>query len=68
MIRTLAEEVGGPVNVLFRPGVPSIAELAELGVARVSFGHGLHAATQDFTARMVASIKAGRSPYPPREI
>ncbi|GAA4574467.1 isocitrate lyase/PEP mutase family protein [Planotetraspora kaengkrachanensis] len=67
MIRTLVEELGGPVNVLFRPGVPSIARLADLGVARVSFGHGLHSATQDFTARMVAAIKEGRSPYPPKE-
>ena len=29
-----------PVNVLVFPGVPSIAELAELGVARVSVGSG----------------------------
>jgi 2-methylisocitrate lyase-like PEP mutase family enzyme len=29
-----------PVNVLVRPGVPPISELAELGVARVSVGGG----------------------------
>jgi 2-methylisocitrate lyase-like PEP mutase family enzyme len=35
--------LGAPVNVLLRPGAPSIARLAELGVARVSLGHFLHA-------------------------
>ncbi|WP_344934100.1 isocitrate lyase/phosphoenolpyruvate mutase family protein [Sphaerisporangium flaviroseum] len=64
-IRTLVAEVGGPVNVLFRPGVPSLAELGELGVARVSFGHGLHAAAQAYLATMLEAIKSGRSPYIP---
>ncbi|GII52509.1 carboxyvinyl-carboxyphosphonate phosphorylmutase [Planotetraspora thailandica] len=64
-IGTLVKELGGPVNVLFRPGVAGIAELAALGVARVSYGHGLHAAAQEFTTRMVAAIRAGESPYPP---
>ncbi len=36
-------ELGVPVNILLRPGAPSIARLAELGVARVSLGHFLHA-------------------------
>ena len=35
--------LGLPVNVLLRPGAPSIGRLAELGVARVSLGHFLHA-------------------------
>ncbi|GGK73768.1 carboxyvinyl-carboxyphosphonate phosphorylmutase [Sphaerisporangium melleum] len=62
-IRTLAAEIGGPVNVLYRPGVPPLAELAALGVARVSFGHGLHAATQRYFATMLTAIAAGRDPY-----
>ncbi|MEV6986668.1 isocitrate lyase/phosphoenolpyruvate mutase family protein [Sphaerisporangium sp. NPDC051017] len=62
-IRALVAEIGGPVNVLFRPGVPSIAELAALGVARVSFGHGLHAATQRYLATMLTAISEGHSPY-----
>jgi 2-methylisocitrate lyase-like PEP mutase family enzyme len=37
-IRAVVESVGRPVNVLTFPGVPPIAELAELGVARVSVG------------------------------
>ena len=31
-------EVRGPVNVVRLPQAPSLAELAELGVARVSWG------------------------------
>jgi 2-methylisocitrate lyase-like PEP mutase family enzyme len=34
--------LGAPVNVLLRPGAPSIERLAELGVARISLGHFLH--------------------------
>lgn len=39
-VRTLVAEVDRPVNVLLRPGVPSVAELAAVGVARVSVGGG----------------------------
>jgi len=37
-IRALVESVDLPVNVLARPGVPPISELAVLGVKRVSVG------------------------------
>jgi 2-methylisocitrate lyase-like PEP mutase family enzyme len=37
-IRQLVGSVDRPVNVLARPGAPSIAELAKLGVSRVSVG------------------------------
>lgn len=37
-IRELVASVDLPVNVLARPGVPSVAELAALGVKRVSVG------------------------------
>ncbi len=40
-------ELGVPVNVLLRPGAPPIARLAELGVARISLGHFLHAEMMD---------------------
>ncbi|MFC4533868.1 isocitrate lyase/PEP mutase family protein [Sphaerisporangium dianthi] len=63
VIRTLVKEIGGPVNVYFRQGVPPLAELAELGVARVSFGSGLHAAVQQSLAAMLSAITAGHSPY-----
>jgi 2-methylisocitrate lyase-like PEP mutase family enzyme len=37
-IRSVVESVDRPVNVLARQGVPAVAELAELGVARISVG------------------------------
>lgn len=37
-IRELVNSVDRPVNILARPGGPSVAELAELGVSRVSVG------------------------------
>lgn len=41
-IRRVVGSVDRPVNVLVRPGVPAIAELAEFGVARVSVGSGFN--------------------------
>ena len=64
-IATLVGESGGPVNILYRPAtppMPSLADLARLGVARVSFGAGLHRAVQVHLTRMVTDINAGRSP------
>lgn len=40
-LQTMAEEWRCPVNVLFFPGVPHLAELKRIGVTRVSFGPNL---------------------------
>lgn len=40
-IKTVVAEVGLPVNVLALPGVPPLADLAGLGVARLSAGSGI---------------------------
>ena len=45
-IARFVEAVGGPVNILFRPGAPSVTELSSLGVARVSVGSGWYRAVQ----------------------
>jgi 2-methylisocitrate lyase-like PEP mutase family enzyme len=37
-IRRVVAEVDGPVNVLVRPGLAPVSELAEAGVARISVG------------------------------
>lgn len=37
-VRRVAGEVEGPLNVLVGPGSPSVAELAALGVSRISVG------------------------------
>lgn len=39
-VRALVLTVGGPLNVLAAPGLPSIRALARLGVARISLGSG----------------------------
>jgi len=39
-IRQLTGEVHHPVNILAGPGVPSVGELSQLGVARISLGGG----------------------------
>jgi 2-methylisocitrate lyase-like PEP mutase family enzyme len=37
-VRTVVDSVSRPVNVLLRPGGPTVAELASAGVARISVG------------------------------
>ena len=58
-IGRLVEEVGAPLNVLVMPGGLGLAELAELGVARASFGSGLMHTAMDAAARQAADFKAG---------
>lgn len=53
-IRTLVAELDRPVNVLAKAGAPSVAELAEVGVARISVG-GAFA-----FAAMAAVVEAAR--------
>ncbi|WJV45122.1 isocitrate lyase/PEP mutase family protein [Streptomyces flavofungini] len=40
-VKALVEGVDGPLNVMAGPGAPAVAELAGLGVARVSVGSGI---------------------------
>ena len=49
-ISTLVKEINGPINILSNPGIggglpPSVQELQDLGVARLSLGSGLMKAT-----------------------
>jgi 2-methylisocitrate lyase-like PEP mutase family enzyme len=53
-IRAVVSSVDRPVNVLALPGTPPVAELAELGVARISVG-GAFA-----FAALSAAVEAGR--------
>jgi 2-methylisocitrate lyase-like PEP mutase family enzyme len=53
-------ELGMPVNILLRPGAPTVARLAELGVARISLGHFLHAEMMEAFARRLAQLSPGR--------
>jgi 2-methylisocitrate lyase-like PEP mutase family enzyme len=49
-------EVGGPVNVLATSEAPSLAELAELGVARVSYGGLLYRQAMEQLKSFLASL------------
>jgi len=51
-IGALVEEIDGPVSVLAGAGSPSIAELADLGVARISVGSGAYRAVLALARRM----------------
>lgn len=50
----------GPVNVLRFPPAPSLVKLAELGVARVSYGGLLHREVMEQFGRVLASLTAER--------
>jgi 2-methylisocitrate lyase-like PEP mutase family enzyme len=62
ILRGFVEGSGGPVNALARPGAPSLQRLAELGVARISFGGGLWRRAHQTTEALAAAIGAGRDP------
>lgn len=51
-IATLVREIDGPLNILAVPGCPSIAELQDLGVRRVSQGSGPMRASMMLTRRI----------------
>jgi 2-methylisocitrate lyase-like PEP mutase family enzyme len=63
LIATLVARIPGPVNVLYRPGMPSLARLEELGVARVTFGPGLQRATLGLLERLAGRLRSGEDPY-----
>ena len=56
-LRTFVAEAGGPVNVLALSDAPPLAELAELGVARVSYGPLLHRRTMEQFTRSLAALR-----------
>ncbi|MEH1125994.1 isocitrate lyase/PEP mutase family protein [Micromonospora sp. CPCC 206061] len=55
-VPALVEATAGRVNVLARLGGPAVADLAALGVARISHGAGLYRATTAHTATLLAAI------------
>jgi len=58
-IRTLVTHLNGaPINILAGPGVPSLPELAKLGVKRVSYGSGPHRAAMGLLRRIAEEARA----------
>jgi 2-methylisocitrate lyase-like PEP mutase family enzyme len=56
-LRRFTSESRGPTNVVRLPQVPSLAELAALGVARVSWGILLHGAAMARFEEQLASLR-----------
>ncbi len=56
-IGRLAKSVGGPLNILAGPMTPPIAELARLGVARLSFGSWPMRAVMGMFDRFVCELR-----------
>ncbi|WP_433454159.1 isocitrate lyase/PEP mutase family protein [Streptomyces sp. CA-142005] len=55
-VKELVEGIDGPVNVMVFPGAPSVAELAALGVARISAGSGLAQAAHALVRRAAREL------------
>ncbi|HEY6809461.1 MAG TPA: isocitrate lyase/phosphoenolpyruvate mutase family protein [Gemmatimonadales bacterium] len=58
-IGAVVRGIAGPVNILAVPGAPPLAELAGLGVRRVSLGSGPMRAAMGRLRRIARDIKAG---------
>jgi 2-methylisocitrate lyase-like PEP mutase family enzyme len=52
-VAELAQRIDGPINVLLTPKMPSAAELAALGAARLTWGAGLAGLAYKEAARVV---------------
>jgi 2-methylisocitrate lyase-like PEP mutase family enzyme len=57
-IKKYINSVNSPVNVMVRKGLPSISELEEIGVARLSFGPSASYAVMGFLKRVCQEILA----------
>ena len=55
-IGAFVEAVQAPVNILAAPQAPSISQLAELGVARISYGSLIHSHTMQDLAAFLADL------------
>ena len=56
-IARLVPEIGCPTNIMAGPGAPTIAELEQLGVRRVTFGTGLMRATLPLIRKMAQELR-----------
>ncbi|RJQ89996.1 isocitrate lyase/PEP mutase family protein [Amycolatopsis panacis] len=63
VLAEFVREVGGPVNVAPLPGGPGLAELAELGAARISLGAGLWRHARGLLEATLGEIAEGKLPY-----
>jgi 2-methylisocitrate lyase-like PEP mutase family enzyme len=57
-LATLVQRISGPVNAMYLAGGSNLAELAALGVARITFGGGLHARVAHVVREMADALAA----------
>ena len=57
-IPELVSRIDGPVNAMSWPGGPTIGELAAMGVARITFGSGLHTKAGNWVRELAAALAA----------
>jgi 2-methylisocitrate lyase-like PEP mutase family enzyme len=62
-IAAFVQQVGAPTNVLHLPGGPSVGRLTQLGVARITYGSGLHRQAMATAKAAAERIVAGDDPY-----
>jgi len=56
-IANLVQALGAPLNVLATPHTPPVAELARLGVARISLGGGVYRTALGLTKRRLGDLR-----------
>lgn len=61
-ITALLKTLDVPLNILYSPAGPSVADLADLGVRRISLGSYLHRRALGAALDAMADIRSGRSP------
>lgn len=62
-IATFVKEVPGPVNIMAVNSAPGLERLKELGVARVSYGSGIHRIALAAASRAAGKLLAGQDPW-----
>ncbi|HUA32781.1 MAG TPA: isocitrate lyase/phosphoenolpyruvate mutase family protein [Candidatus Binataceae bacterium] len=55
-IARAVRSINGPMNLIFRPGIPTVAELAKLGVARLSLGTAITLSALSVTRRIANEV------------
>jgi 2-methylisocitrate lyase-like PEP mutase family enzyme len=57
-IAQIVKAVAGPVNITGRPGMPSVAELQRIGVARITIASAPTLVVMDAIAKLAAALRA----------
>ncbi len=60
-ISRIAAQIDAPLNVLYRPGGPSLSELGDLGVRRVSLGSLLYRIALGAALEAAEAVRQGTS-------